>query len=96
MANRFRITCITKPHPHSPVEHITHVGVPYGLLSSNKIPVEEVIRQIDSGQSTYYVKGGRYEAEVHVVRQSMLHRAYIRTVPDQTVVDNLLELPPCQ
>ena len=25
-----RVTCITKPHPQSPHEHITHLGNPQG------------------------------------------------------------------
>lgn len=93
MANRYKITCITTIHPHTHAEHITHVGI--NPLMGTKIPVEQVIHEIDSKQASYYVHTGRYEAEVKTVHPILLSRPYIRTVADQTVKDNLLELPPC-
>ncbi len=44
-----QVTCITKPHPHSPREHITHVG---GINPSGPTwdyTREQVANMIDSG-----------------------------------------------
>ena len=95
MAGRFQIRCINKPDPSSPVEHITHVG---GFGPPQwKLDVETVINRIESkgpDHEDYFVQVGIAEANVRVVRPSG-RRAYIRTTPDYTPVDNLLSLPPC-
>lgn len=93
MANRFRITCINKPNRDSPVEHITHVG---GFGTSPwKLPVEDVIRRIESGAEAFFVHVGLYESDVEVVSPPG-RRKYIKTRPDATKKDNLLSLPECQ
>jgi len=53
-----RVTCITKPHPHSPREHITNVG---GLNSSGRYwyyTREQVADMIDSGDYNFHVRVG--------------------------------------
>lgn len=97
MAGRFQITCIIKPgDPQSPIEHITHVG---GFGTSQwTLEVEEVIRRIESRGSDhedFFVKVGKYEADVFVVDPGRGRRKYIKTEPDSTKVDNLLSLPKC-
>ena len=47
-----RITCITKPHPHSPREHITHVGGAragnLGISPANKLRTRSTAETITS------------------------------------------------
>jgi len=88
-----RITCITKPQPLSPVEHITHAGNP---AAGWKWTTEEIIRSIDSKTNSFYVidpyTGKR--AEVGVVREGG-KRPFIRTYADGDWNDNLLSLDQC-
>jgi uncharacterized protein DUF3892 len=88
-----QVTCITKPHPHSPREHITHVG---GLNGSGGYwyhTREQVANMIDSGQYYFHVKVGRYDVPVTTyVRNGV---KFIRTVADDTTRDNLLSLDQC-
>lgn len=88
-----RVTCITKPHPHSPREHITHVG---GVNASGGFwyyTREQVANMIDSGQYYFHVKVDRYDVPVTTyVRNGV---KFIRTVADDTVRDNLLSLDQC-
>jgi len=87
------VTCITKPHPHSPREHITHVG---GLNAQGAywyLTREQVADMIDSGKALFHVKVGTYDA---AVRTYMVNGVkYIRTAPDDTTKDNLLSLNQC-
>ena len=88
-----QITCITKPHPDSPHEHITHVGNPPTWIW----PREDVIASIDAGTNTFYVidpyTGKR--SEVGVVR--IPGRApFLRTYADGDWNNNLLALNQCQ
>jgi hypothetical protein len=41
-----QITCITKPHPHSPLEHITNVG---GRRNNGAGPVFYITREACAG-----------------------------------------------
>lgn len=45
-----RVICITKPHPHSPHEHITHLG---GV--GWKWTRDEVIARIDGETYSFYM-----------------------------------------
>ena len=88
-----QVTCITKPHPLSPHEHITHLGNPQGGWEWTR---EQVIASIEAGTNTFYVldkKTGK-RSEVGVV-----HRAgrapYVRTNADGYWNDNLLALDQC-
>lgn len=95
MAGRFQIKCINKPSRDSTVEHITHVG---GFGTTQwKLPVEDVIRRIEStgaDHEDYFVKVGNAEANVIVVSPPG-RRKHIRTTRDSTEKDNLLSLPEC-
>lgn len=94
MAGRFRITCIIKPDPESPVEHITHVGG----MSGWKLDVETVMSRIESkgaDHEDFFVHVGNAEADVIVVKASAHRRKHIRTTPDGTPQDNLLKLGKC-
>lgn len=95
MAGRYQIKCINKPNRDSSVEYITHVG---GFGSTQwKLPVEDVIRRIESVGSDhedFFVKVGNAEANVIVVSPAG-RRKHIRTTRDSTEKDNLLSLPEC-
>ena len=88
-----QVTCITKPHPHSPREHITHVG---GLNAQGGYwyyTREQVADMIDGGNYSFHVKVGTYDVPV---RTYVLHGVkYLRTVADDTTKDNLLSLDQC-
>jgi Protein of unknown function (DUF3892) len=86
-----KVTCINKPYPLSPHEHITHIGG-YGW----RITREEAIRRIDAGTDRYYVQdpvSGRV-AYVGVVREYG-RVAYLRTHADGDWNNNLLSLGQC-
>lgn len=88
-----QVTCITKPHPHSPREHITHVG---GVSPSGApwyYTREQVANMIDSGNYKFHVKVGRYDVPVMTYVKNGVK--YIRTVADETTRDNLLSLDQC-
>ncbi len=85
-----RLTCIRKPHPLSPHEHITQVG------NGTQVWLrEQVIAWIDGGVHTFYVLGpdGR-RADVAVVRE-VGKAPYLRTHADGRWNNNLLALPQC-
>jgi hypothetical protein len=88
-----RVTCITKPHPQSPHEHITHLGNP---AAGWKWTSEQVIASIDAKTNTFYVidpySGKR--SEVGVVRPAS-GRPYLRTYADGDWNNNLLSLNQC-
>ena len=88
-----RVTCITKPHPNSPHEHITHLGNP---AASWKWAREQVIASIDAGTNTFFVidpQTGK-RADVVVVRPAG-GAPYLRTHADGYWNDNLLSLDQC-
>ena len=84
------ITCIVKPHPHSPYEHITHVGnLPTWIWER-----EKVIASIDAKTNTFYVITGGKRANVKVVREAG-KAAYLKTHADGYDNNNLLSLNQC-
>jgi hypothetical protein len=91
-----QVTCITKPHPLSPHEHITHIG------NSNTNPPwkwarEQVIASIDARTNTFFVidpRTGR-RTDVAVVREAG-KVPFLRTHADGVWNDNLLSLPQCR
>jgi|SRR5579862_1097107 len=98
--SRKRIVCINKtPSHHDPNTHITNVGV--GGLNgwSEKLPVSEVIRQLQNPfGDRYFVRGSDHsEADVRIGRCPFCSHAhtFIRTTPDHSLKDNLLSLPEC-
>jgi hypothetical protein len=90
-----QVRCITKPHPQSPHEHITHVGNPY-TNPPWKWTREKVIASIDAGTNTFFVldpSTGR-RADVAVVREPA-KAPYLRTHADGDWNNNLLSLSQC-
>jgi len=87
-----RVTCITKPHPLSPHEHITHLGNPPQWLWTR----EQVIANIDAGADTFFVQDPRTgkRADIAVVRVAG-KAPYLRTHADGYWNDNLLSLNQC-
>ncbi len=88
-----RVTCITKPHPQSPHEHITHLGNP---AAGWKWTREQVIASIEAKTNTFYVidPNTRKRSDVGVVR-SEGKAPYLRTYADGYWNNNLLALNQC-
>jgi Protein of unknown function (DUF3892) len=90
---RFEIACVDKPDRESLVEHITHVG---GYDAGQwKLPVEEVIRRIEGCIEGFFIRVGANELNVFVASPKGAKK-HIRTNPDLTQLDNLLNLPRCK
>lgn len=87
-----QITCISKPHPQSAHEHITHVGNPPTWVW----PRENVIASIDQGTNSFYVVDPQTarRSDVGVVRPTQ-GAPYLRTHADGTWNNNLLSLNQC-
>jgi hypothetical protein len=87
-----QVTCITKPHPQSPHEHITHLGNAGRWMWTR----EQVIASIDENSNTFFVldpvSGKR--ADIGVVRQAG-KEPYVRTYADRQWNNNLLSLNQC-
>ena len=87
-----QVTCIIKPHPQSPHEHITHVGNPPSWIWER----EQVIASIDAKTNSFFVRdpvnGSR--SEVGVVRQAG-KAPHLRTYADGNWNNNLLSLNQC-
>jgi hypothetical protein len=88
-----QVTCITKPHPQSPHEHITELGNPRAAWKWSR---DQVIASIDAKSNTFFVIDPRTgkRANVGVVR-SPGRAAYLRTFADGDWNDNLLSLDQC-
>jgi hypothetical protein len=86
-----QVTCITKPNPQSPHEHITHLGG-----AQWKWTREQVITSIDAKTNTFYVMDPRTgkRADVGVIRPAG-RPAFVRTHADGDWNDNLLSLNQC-
>jgi len=85
-----QITCVTKPHPQSSHEHITHVGNP---LANWVWTREAVIQSIEAGTNTFFVVDSATgkRSYVGVVRPAR-SQPYIRTYADGDWSNNLLSL----
>lgn len=96
---RKRITCINKQPTHEdPYHHITHVGTGSDRGWTERIPVPEVIRQLQSPTGDRYYVRGQDGSEADVRLGNCPHcgkHQYIRTTPDHSTADNLLTLPEC-
>jgi Protein of unknown function (DUF3892) len=88
-----QVTCIDKPQPLSPHEHITHLGNP---RAGWKWTREDVIRSIEAKTNTFFVvdpyTGKR--SDVGVIRPPG-RGPYVRTHADGDWNDNLLSLVQC-
>ncbi|MBI3299947.1 MAG: DUF3892 domain-containing protein [Elusimicrobia bacterium] len=87
-----RITCIVKPNPSSPHEHISHVGNPPTWTWAR----EQVIESIESRTNTFYVldPGTGLRSNVGVVRAEG-RAPFLRTYADGVWNNNLLSLDQC-
>ena len=87
-----QVTCITKPHPQSPHEHITHLGG-----ANWKWTREQVIASIDAKTNTFYVLDPRTgkRANVGVVRPTDGRAPFVQTYADGDWNNNLLSLGQC-
>jgi hypothetical protein len=88
-----QVTCITKPHPHSPREHITEIGGYRPDGAWWQAALDDVVRMIDSGQYQFHVQVGLYNVAVETYEHN--GRRFVRTTADETRVDNLLSLDQC-
>jgi Protein of unknown function (DUF3892) len=90
-----QVTCITKPRPLDPHEHITHVGNPHANPPW-RWTREQVIDSIDRRTNTFYVIDARTgrRADIAVFRQAG-KVPFLRTHADGDWNDNLLSLPQC-
>ncbi len=88
-----QVTCITKPHPQSPHEHITHLGNPRAGWEWTR---EQVISSIEAGMNTFFVLDPRTgkRSDVGVIRPAG-RAAYVRTHADGDWNNNLLSLDQC-
>jgi hypothetical protein len=97
---RKQVVCINKAPTHQdPNHHITHVGVGTSAGWNERLPVEEVIRQLKLPLGDrFYVRGSDgSEADVRLGKCPVCVHAhtFIRTTPDYSVADNLLSLYEC-
>jgi len=84
-----QITCIRKPHPQSPHEHITHVGNSQGVWTR-----DQVVGWIDRGEHTFYTSVAGKRADISV-RREVGKAPYLQTHADGFWNNNLLALPQC-
>ncbi|MFA6234125.1 MAG: DUF3892 domain-containing protein [Bacteroidota bacterium] len=87
------VTCISKPNPHSPHEHITHIGNPFANWRWTR---EQVIASIEAKQHTFYIldtlTGKR--ADIGVVYTAG-RDPFLQTYADGLWNNNLLSLNQC-
>ncbi len=93
MASRHQVLCINKKEHNNPHERITHVGGQNSDGTNWKMTQEAAIRGIESGEWSFFVRSGGYEADVIV--SSRNGRKYLKTRPDGESPDNLLALKEC-
>jgi hypothetical protein len=88
-----QVTCITKPHPQSSHEHITHVGNP---AANWKWPREQVIANIEAGSNTFYVLDPYTGLRSDIRMRRVSGRApFLQTYADGDWNNNLLSLNQC-
>lgn len=89
------VTCITKPHPMSSHEHITHIGNP-AANPPWRWPREQVVRSIEAKENTFYVvdPGTRKRADIGV-RRVAGKDPFLQTYADGDWNNNLLSLNQC-
>jgi hypothetical protein len=89
-----QVTCINKPHPLSPHEHITHLGNPRANWKWSR---ELVIASIEAKANTFYVLDPRTgkRANVGVVYPGGDKSPFLQTYADGDWNNNLLSLDQC-
>lgn len=88
-----QVTCIIKPTPNSPHEHITHLGNPAGNWVWTR---EQVIQSIDTKTNSFYVADPvtKKRADIGLVRETG-KLPYLRTHADGSWNNNLVSLNQC-
>lgn len=90
-----QVTCITKPHPASRHEHITHLGSIY-TNPPWKWTREQVIASIQARTNTFYVIDPRTGRRADIAVFTEVGKLpFLRTHADGDWNDNLLSLPQC-
>ena len=88
-----QITCILKLNPFSDHEAIQRVGGIQQNGQTFNITREQCYDHINGGH-IFHVKVGNADAKVEAYQRNGQGK-YIRTYPDATKKDNLLNLPQC-
>ena len=87
-----QIRCINRTERMSPPERITHVG---GYESSQwKMPLDDAIAKIESGEQAFFVQAHRSTVGV-IVAVSPSGKKYLKAEADGDQPDSLLRLPEC-
>lgn len=93
MVTRICVSCINKHGHFNPHEWIINIGGVYPDGSRWKMTQQKAIESIKKGEYAFYVRVGNYETNVIVSTHN--GHEYIKTIPDATGKDNLLNLPEC-
>ncbi len=94
MSIRLKVSCINKQERFSPNERIKNIGGIHSDGSRWKLTEDAAIKSIKNGDYSFYVSFGHYEVNVIIATHN--GHEYLRTVPDATGIDKLLNLPECQ
>ena len=89
----YQVTCINKPHHHSPYEHISHIG---NLKDKWRLTREDAIDRIDSKKDRFYTVDNSTgkKCYIEVVREKG-KVPFLRTHENGKPNDNLLAQPEC-
>ena len=91
--NKLRISCINKTDRMNPHERIKHVGgINNGIRW--KLTLEDAIKQIKSGLTSFYVEVNLKNVDV-IVAISRFGNEYLKTKDDGEQPNNLLSLSEC-
>lgn len=85
----FQITHVHLAHASSYESHIASVWLKGAAAPSS---VAEIVDAIHQGDTFFYTTGGNRTARV-IAERSSIGNWFIRTHPDDTKLDNLLDLP---
>ncbi len=89
-----QITCITKPDRFSTHEAINNVGGVRGVGGGFYITRQQCADDIRFGRESYFVHVDTTRVGVEAYQKNGIW--FIRTQPDHTQKDDLLNLPQCQ
>jgi len=93
MAQRLQVSCINKREHYNPHERIINIGGLDALGSRWKLSQPNAIEYVENATYSFYVSVGGYTIDVIVATHS--GHKYLKTKPDATGKDNLLNLPEC-
>ena len=95
MANRIRISCITKTDRLNPHERISNVGGVTPDGTRWRLTEVQAIDGINTGKYQFYVERPPGHAVNVVVARSAYGHLYLKTTNDGEHPNNLLSLPEC-